>query len=622
MNNPKNDRSDDLVFFYSHEQCPARATALPVLAWLAEKNGLDYDGYFCVRPSVVDIGDAMPYTGNKHDEQFYYVANFYRHIYFFALTEEKPIQFERFLQARGHTTIVKKRSADLVDFYTQVFEIFEEPFPSKAVVFASTTFQFPNERIELGDFVIPGESRLDTFCYPEVFFRQALALHYELPDEQVTRLVSAGLKKVYLVFCPAEARDRFEGLGLEVETIDTVQPGDNYTTITGRIARRWLDRAEGFALGNDPITLRWTPKYLRERILPIAAIQSLPQAAELLGELTDHVGNKLVWGSQVFSDAIISEFSKHDIILSLVHDIEVGITIKNKIRLPNSWLKESPAPWEVECSDDYLREQLDAGKIPVCFIHYAADLGHLPILARHLDLHSMDGFVSGLAFPALYWQYADEQVEQLYISKEMGGVFPSTEPLLSSAGLGVATEAQGYLSPEALLGSLREAMDIIRDRAGERHVPIGYYPFQDACPQYQHDTAEPPFEVIAAAGFEYMITYKHENQFPEIVYARGNFVALNQQVEHWSFDPLTDLVTWEKKMIEAQRSGWIIIGLDSPFWGMVPCYFGLASKGLSLHRLQEAMTFARDGGDSGRLFMARPHEVVRFARLLQERGLI
>ena len=98
-------QTSDLLFFYSHENCPARATALPVLAWLAEKSGIDYDGYFCVRPSLVDIGDAMPYTGNKHDTQFYYTAAFYRHIYFFALTEETPIQFERFLQARGGTKI-------------------------------------------------------------------------------------------------------------------------------------------------------------------------------------------------------------------------------------------------------------------------------------------------------------------------------------------------------------------------------------------------------------------------------------------------------------------------------------------------------------------------------------
>ena len=85
---------------------------------------------------------------------------------------------------------------------------------------------------------------------------------------------------------------------------------------------------------------------------------------------------------------------------------------------------------------------------------------------------------------------------------------------------------------------------------------------------------------------------------------------------------MTDLRNWEKKMVAAKRAGWIMIGLDSPFWGMVPCYFGLASKGLSLSELQKTMSYARDGGDSGKLFLAKPHEVVRFARLLKQRGLI
>ncbi|MHB8806200.1 MAG: hypothetical protein ACYC59_01305 [Anaerolineaceae bacterium] len=613
---------NNLVFFYSHENCPARATAMPVLAWLAEKNHIDYDGYFCVRPSLADIGDAMPYTGNKHDEQFYYTTNFFQHIYFFALTEETPIQFERFLMARGNSTIVKKSSNDLVDFYIEVFNIFDEEFPKDAVIFPSEKFQFPNEGVDFGKFAISGESKLDTFCYPEIFFRKALAIYYELPDDQISRLISLGLKKVYLIFCPEGAVKKYKDMGLEVEVIDSVKADDTYTSITGRIAYRWLGQAQGFSLGNDPITLRWTPKYLRERIISIAAVKSLPQAVELLGDLTDRVGNKFIWGSQIYDDTIISDLSKHDIVFSLVHDVEVGITIKDKIRLPKSWLNDAPDPWDYEYSDDFIKEQLDSGKIPVCFVHYASDLGHLPVLARHLDMHSIDGIVDGFAFPATYWQYAEEQLEQFYISKEMGGIFPSSEPLLASAGMGVGTEAENYLSHKALLNNLQKAIKVIEDHAGLKHIPLGYYPFQDACPKYKHGTGEPPFEVIVDAGFEYMITYKHENKFPEIVYSKGNFIALNQQVEHWSFDPLNDLKSWENKIIESKKKGWIILGLDAPFWGMVPCYFGIASKGMSLHMLQKVMTYARDGGDSGKLFIVKPHEVVRFARLMQKEGLV
>ncbi len=613
---------DNLIFFYSHETCPARATALPVIAWLAEKHHLEYDGYFCVKPSVADIGDAMPFTGNKHDQQFYFISNFFEHIYFVALTEEEPVQFERFLIGRNNTTILKKTSHELADFYLQLFKFFHEPIPDEGVVFPSQIFLFPDEGIELGDFKIAGESRLDTFCYPEIFYRQALGIHYELSDEQLVRFKIAGLKKVHLIFCPEQAKQRLESIGFEVNIIDTLEPEDNYTTITGRIAQRWIDRAKGFALGNDPITLRWTPKYLRERTLAIAAVRSLPQAVELLTDLTDQVGNKLVWGSQVFNDLIISDASRHDIVLSLAHDVEVGITIKQKIRLPSLWLKQATAPWDVEYSDEFLFEKIDMGHIPVCFIHYASDLGHLPVLPRYLDIQSIDGFLSGIAFPASWWQFAEEQLEQIYLSKEMGGVFPSCEPLMCSAGMGVATEAKGYLSAEAFLKNLIEAKSVIADYAGEKHVPIGHYSYQDACPKYQHNSAEPQFDVLVEAGFEYAISYKNENQFPQIVFSKDDFIAINQQVEHWSFAPLDDLRRWEKQLIEANRQGWILIGLDSPFWGMVPCYFGIASKGLSLTDVQRAMSYARDGGESGKLFLAKPHEVVRFAKLLRERDLI
>jgi hypothetical protein len=50
---------------------------------------------------------------------------------------------------------------------------------------------------------------------------------------------------------------------------------------------------------------------------------------------------------------------------------------------------------------------------------------------------------------------------------------------------------------------------------------------------------------------------------------------------------------------------------------MVPCYFGLASKGLSLEKVQKAMIYAKNGGTSGRLFLAKPHEIARYAKLLK-----
>lgn len=609
-------RKKDLLFFYSHEKCPARATALPVIAWLSEKHDFDYEGYFSVKPSLADIGDYLPFTGNNHLEQFYYIASFYNNVHLFSLTESNEIPFERFL-SKGEGNIIKYNSENLVSFYTELFDFFGDQFPEKAVVFPSREFCFPEEKVEIGDFKISGKSRIDTFVYPEIFFRKSLGLYYEMDDERFSQLKDKGVTKLFLIACPGEAKDRLVKLGFDIEIIDILTPQDTYLSFTKRITERWIHKGKGLALGNDPITLRWTPKYLRDRILPLAAVGTLKRAVKVVDELTRKLGNKHIWGSQVFDDTLITDLSQKDIIFTLAHDIEVGFTIKEKLSLPSVWLKNAENPIEDEYSDQYLKEKIEKGDIPVCFLHYAADLGHLPVFPRYLDIHSVRGIRDGIAFPSSWWEFSEDNLERLYLSHEHGGIFPTAEPLICSAGTGVATESAGYLSENALFENLMKAKQKIEKYVGKSNVPVGYYSFQDACPSYVHQSGEPQYSIIEKAGFEYAITYKHENEFPKIVFESDSLIVLNQQTEHWSFNPMVDLKKWEEKLVNSRKKGWIIIGLDSPFWGMVPCYFGLASKGLSLEKVQKAMIYAKNGGTSGRLFLVKPHEVVRYAKILK-----
>ncbi len=608
--------NNDLLLFYSHEKCTARATALPVIAWLSELHGNDYEGYFSVKPSLADIGDYLPFTGNNHLEQFYYIASFYKNIHLFSLTEDDEIPFEHFA-LKGEGKVIKYNSESLVKFYEDLFGFFDEQFPEEAVVFPSKEFDFQEESVKIGDFKISGKSRIDTFVYPEIFFRKSLGLYYEMDDDKFDQIRNKGVSKLLLIACPENAKNRFIKLGFDVEIIDTLKPHDTYLSLTERISKRWLHKAKGLALGNDPITLRWTPKYLRDRILPIAAVGTLKNAVDVLDELTKKVGNRHIWGSQVFDDTLITELSKRDIIFTLAHDIEVGFTIREKLSFPSVWLKKAKNPIQGEYSDKYLKEKLAKGDIPVCFLNYAADLGHLPVLPRYLDLHSIKGIRDGIAFPSSWWQFSEDNLEKLYLSHEHGGVFPTAEPLICSAGTGVATEAKGYLSEKALLENLLQAKKDIEKYVGEENVPAGYYSFQDACPSYVHQSGQPQYNVIEKAGFEYAITYKYENEFPRIVFESESLIVLNQQTEHWSFNPMVDLKKWEEKIGSSDKRGWIIIGLDSPFWGMVPCYFGLSSKGLSLEKVQKAMIYAKNGGTSGRLFLVKPHEVVRCAKILK-----
>ncbi len=607
----------NLVFYYSHEECKSRAAVLPVIAWLCQERGIDFDGYFSVRPSVADIGDYLPFAGNRHEEQLYFLANFYDNILFISMSDVESIPFERFLRACGCSTI-KKSPDEISELYRELFSLLGADFPTTAVVYPSRSLEFPDERVELGSFKIPGESRIDTFFYPDIYYTKSLAIPVESDDDQFLALKRLGVRKLYMACCSEE--ERLSSMGFQLEEIERLHSGETLLSLTGRISTRWAGRGKGVALGNDSITLRWTPKYLRESILPVAAVNTIRDSVGLVSKLCEQTGNNVVWGSQVFDDGVISEFSKNGVVMVLAHDVEVGITLKEKINLPSLWLKNARAPWEEELDDSYLLKRIERKDIPFAFVHYAADLGHLPVLPRYLDLHSLKGMRDGIALPSNWWDFAGETMEQFFISREMGGIFPGGEILLSSAGIGVATEAKGYLPRNIYLESLQRARREIARHCGDKNVPIGHYSFQDCCPGYRHNSAEADYEVLKEVGFEYAISYRKEAKMPEVLLAEDQFIVLNQQSEHWSFDPLKDVRKWEKVICNEDRPGWAIIGLDSPFWGMVPCYFGVASKGLDLTILMTAMKYVINGGESGRLFLLKPHEIARYARLLLELG--
>jgi hypothetical protein len=285
------------------------------------------------------------------------------------------------------------------------------------------------------------------------------------------------------------------------------------------------------------------------------------------------------------------------------------------------WLSEIRPPWEEEYDDRFLEEQAEKGGIPVCCLFYASDIGHLPTLTRILDLMLLEGAKCGLAFPSTWYDYQPELLEQLYVPVDAGGVYPNVEPLLVSAGTGVAAEAEGYLDARTLTDSIKQAREQIADQVGPRLAPIGYYPFQDACPAYKHQTGQPQFAAVEASGVKYCITYLHENTAPQIVYRGDKLIAINQQTLHWHPRSVVKTATvrikeWEAKITQTGRAGWIVFGFDSPFYGLAPGYLRFMEGVLG------AMEYAIGGGQSKKLFLAKPHEVARYAEILKRNGVV
>jgi hypothetical protein len=79
---------------------------------------------------------------------------------------------------------------------------------------------------------------------------------------------------------------------------------------------------------------------------------------------------------------------------------------------------------------------------------------------------------------------------------------------------------------------------------------------------------------------------------------------------------------WEERLVKAGKSGWIMIDLDAPFWYQLPNYFDPVlpthyNFEASIVEIATCMRYVDGGGESGKLFLAKPHEVVRYARILK-----
>ncbi len=610
----------DLLLLVAEDTSPEKTTAAATLAWLAEEVGAEVETYITVFFTWAGIS-AMSTNASWHLQQFCFAANFF-HVCYCAVTDSAALPFKRAAQAAGEVLSVA-RPAEIAEFYLAVFGRYKRAIPATAVMIPAGKPPASAEEEATTTWIEP-------FCFPEILHRKALGMSTAAPDEAWAKLKEAGLQKVLAVYCPAQAVEHVRGLGLEVEVVDSIAPGESYATLTKRIADRWVGATQMIGYGDQLITLRSLGFFLRHRaLLFYTPVDWAPYVKEV-SAYARQVGTTLIWGNQAarpYDDAVITEFGKYDISMSLGIG-EVGMSIREKIALLPDWLSAAQAPWEAEYSDEFLEEQIARGRIPVCYLLYAADLGHLTVFARLFDILSTNFTRCGLAFPSTWYDYEAEALEEIYIPYQQGGVFPRLEPLLSSTGLGVGTEAKGYMTAETLLGQISLAKESIRRHLGSGLVPIGYYPWEDACPYYRHGTAEPQWEVPIQAGFDYCVTYKDEGKLPAIVYQRGDFVAINQQNVHWWGDgPVLKTKEWEKRVLGSDRPGWIMIGLDSPFWCQAPCYYDpeyptFCQEEASVVELTAAMRYVAGGGESGKLFLAKPHEVVRYARLLRARGTI
>jgi len=599
--------SNRAILFHVTEQASSQRTAsTATLAWLASELGLEFDAFVNPRSNPFMLA---------YLEQFNFLAAYYRDMYFCSLTRGKRVRFLRSAKAFGKTIVSTRLDAQIYDFYREVFSFFDIEMPRLAVVVGVSPQKTSRAKIK----------GVDAYCYPEIYFRKAIGLASDTPGSQLIEMLKDGVKDVYTVYCTPAEQSRLAGLGFNVHVVDAVKPDDTYGSITTRIADRWIDKAKAIAFGHPDVISFWAPRFLQESRLALWEDTDWVNFAETVARYAKAVENPVLFGSQAGLNVKISmcrddwdvEIAKYD--LTIILSSRSGqLPNRHLARLPADWLADAEPPWSSELSDTELEERAEAKGIAVCFLSYCADFGHIKALPDIYRLVASTGVRLGISFPATWYEYWSEYLEEMFLPPEEGGLYPLIEPLCSSTGEGVSTEAEGFNSAEFLEERLREARRKIGEIVGEKLVPIGYYPSKDACPYYLHGRGRPQFEAVKRAGFEYYITYMGDAywyyQIPKIVYEDGNFIAVNQQVRHWTATPMHDLIMWERRLTSWNLPGWVIISID-----VIPPPYGID---FIAQELWKAITYAGTGGRSGRLFLVKPHEALRYAKILKKKGII
>lgn len=603
-----------LLFYFSDEKCPVSAAVTPTLAYLANELGIDFETYICSRPLSWG-GKTLPFTGHGHGESFRYLSNFYDKILFVSLSDFKSYQFCRQILAWGGEIISRRNNDEVLTFYDEVFSYFGKSLPATI----SVTPDPPRDTSQLSE----TDLFLTPYFYYDIYKTKSLGITKSIFDRRKEKIKNSNVKKVLALACDIDEKE------FPVEVTYERSLAKSYQAITERIAEKWNKGASGIAYGDGNTIFRWMAYLLRENLIPMYQPFNWQEFVPIVSQYAKKIGNPLIVGCQnVYpynTDAVMAEFARYGMYFDLLGvDPRHGFSIQKKYKLPIDWLADTATPWEDEYSDSFLTEKVKERAIPVCFVFYAADLGHIPVLPRILDLMSQDGNRAGLAFPSTWYDYQPELLEQLYIPLEQGGVFPQLEPMISSGGDVVISESEGMIAPDALTERLLSAKAKIAEHVGPRLTPKGYYPWQDASPFYRRNAGKPQFDAVAKAGFEYYISYLNSTEPSQILYHKNGMMAINQpQVAQW-FPGAGDS---EKRIVEyeANEPEWIIMPYDTPFFGLSPVYLNgeaahkrFAGSVMGAQTIAKTMKYVRSGGKSGRLLMLKPHELIRYISLRQK----
>jgi len=457
---------------------------------------------------------------------------------------------------------------------------------------------------------------------PEVARRRAIAVPLELSRDERLALKGLGVKKL-LVEC-AEGKDlaTWSREGFKVEVLETLQPEETYSSLSRRVAGRLKEWARGIDICEPVLASYWLPHALRERRLMVC-FENFREGAEFAADFAEGKGDFVVHGRYgggpvggARDDRDIFPLFQRGISYQVVEPGRPPLTVF--LRRPGRLTHKAKGPFDLEPSEEQLREWAEEGRILATVIFHSGELSHLDAVLSIVDLCASTGVKVGLGMHVQRYLLGGELVEMLHTPPEEGGVAGICEPVLHSSGFGILAES--LADPRKVASLMSESRERIARLVGEKAAPRGVYCYLDAFPGEWRKGNEALWREVARAGFSYLVSSVSPGS-GKVLFREGDFVVLSQ-CGHLTYpaspfvrvDGPEEMAECERKLTEGGRPGFIIAVLDSPIYAY-PVYLSLGDP-FHRRRLGEFFEYLSRGGVTGKLVNATPHVVARYARLL------
>lgn len=576
--------------------------AVPTLAWMAREAGVDFEAYLeAGRDGRLFARTGSTVLGGAHHQAFNYLNAVFDVEY--ILLGETAL-FDSSIAAFGAPVLA--RTGSLAELYRTLLARPGVARPAAAVFGPGGPVAAGEWRLEIGPYL-----------FPDIFYRRALGFPAAASGEARALLHDLGIDEGLSLYLPPE--EQIPG----GEELDAVRPGDDYGSLTLRIAERWKGRARGLAFGDPAAILSQLPAHCREaRVAVFAEKRRLPPAeiavsayteertaiAEDVIRLATEIGNRVVVGRQT-GDGDLFAWSRGGVCLQIADPNRPPFPIIETV--PHPWARTAESLYDDEPDDATLRRYATEGKLLATLLWHSGEMAHNEAMLNLVELASFTGVKMGLGVHAARYETCPQLWELLQVPRDKGGVRGLIEPVLHSGGLGVLAEVN--CPPALLRAHCAEALARIRRLAGEGAAPRGYYAFLDADLATLSRVDPAIFAAIEASGLEYIVSSARPGR-NRVLWETAGCIALNQSCTSVTgASPFVRVTTLEELQHNRSsvRPGWCIATLDAPVIAFNPYIWRHGSRFM---RIVDWLLQDRA------VVNVTPRAIARYARILRAAG--